>query len=126
MRRILLVKTSSLGDVVHNLPAVSDLRAQFPELEIDSLIPASLQRSQPAELPEVYEVDVIRHYTALSRRNFGIASIMPEAHHVVEVVGRFVRAHRTFVKPARHQTNDWRVSRRTRARTERLARRIDR
>lgn len=29
-------------------------------------------RQQPAELPEVYEVDVIRHYTELSRRNFGI------------------------------------------------------
>ena len=27
---------------------------------------------QTGELPEVYEVDVIRHYTALSRRNFGI------------------------------------------------------
>ncbi|MGV2806587.1 aminomethyl-transferring glycine dehydrogenase subunit GcvPB, partial [Clostridium perfringens] len=32
----------------------------------------SLLRSKPAELPEVYEVDVIRHYTELSRRNFGI------------------------------------------------------
>jgi glycine dehydrogenase subunit 2 len=29
-------------------------------------------RSQEAALPEVYEVDVIRHYTSLSRRNFGI------------------------------------------------------
>jgi len=32
---ILLVKTSSLGDVVHNLPVVSDLRAVFPEARID-------------------------------------------------------------------------------------------
>ena len=30
MRRILLVKTSSLGDVVHNLPVATDLRAHFP------------------------------------------------------------------------------------------------
>jgi ADP-heptose:LPS heptosyltransferase len=28
--RILLIKTSSLGDVVHNLPVVTDLRASFP------------------------------------------------------------------------------------------------
>ena len=33
--RILLVKTSSLGDVIHNLPVVSDLRRNFPEARID-------------------------------------------------------------------------------------------
>jgi heptosyltransferase-1 len=33
--RILLVKTSSLGDVIHNLPVVSDLRLIFPEAQID-------------------------------------------------------------------------------------------
>lgn len=32
---ILLVKTSSLGDVVHNLPVVSDLRRAFPDARID-------------------------------------------------------------------------------------------
>lgn len=36
--RILLVKTSSLGDVVHNLPVVSDLRRHFPEAKIDWLV----------------------------------------------------------------------------------------
>lgn len=33
--RILLVKTSSLGDVIHNLPVVSDLRHVFPDASID-------------------------------------------------------------------------------------------
>lgn len=33
--RILLVKTSSLGDVIHNLPVVSDIRRHFPGAEID-------------------------------------------------------------------------------------------
>lgn len=33
--RFLLVKTSSLGDVVHNLPVVTDLRMHFPDAEID-------------------------------------------------------------------------------------------
>jgi heptosyltransferase-1 len=32
---ILLLKTSSLGDVIHNLPVVSDLRRSFPEAKID-------------------------------------------------------------------------------------------
>jgi heptosyltransferase-1 len=35
MRRILLVKTSSLGDVVHNLPVATDLRTHYPGVEID-------------------------------------------------------------------------------------------
>lgn len=33
--RILIVKTSSLGDVIHNLPVVNDIRRQFPEAKID-------------------------------------------------------------------------------------------
>jgi heptosyltransferase I len=35
MPRVLLVKTSSLGDVVHNLPVVSDLSATLPAAQID-------------------------------------------------------------------------------------------
>ena len=41
MPKILLVKTSSLGDVVHNLPMVSDIRALFPEAEIDWVVEES-------------------------------------------------------------------------------------
>jgi heptosyltransferase-1 len=36
--RILLIKTSSLGDVVHNLPVVTDLRARFPAADIDWVV----------------------------------------------------------------------------------------
>lgn len=35
MRKILFVKTSSLGDVVHNFPAVSDIRRKYPDALID-------------------------------------------------------------------------------------------
>ena len=35
MLKVLLVKTSSLGDVVHNLPVVTDIRARFPDACID-------------------------------------------------------------------------------------------
>lgn len=33
--RLLLVKTSSLGDVIHNLPIVSDIRRRYPAAHID-------------------------------------------------------------------------------------------
>ena len=36
--RILLVKTSSLGDVVHNLPIINDLRRHCPDVQIDWLV----------------------------------------------------------------------------------------
>lgn len=34
-KKILLVKTSSLGDVIHNLPVVGDIRGEFPGAVID-------------------------------------------------------------------------------------------
>ncbi len=38
MPNILLIKTSSLGDVVHNLPVASDIRARFPHARIDWVV----------------------------------------------------------------------------------------
>jgi heptosyltransferase I len=38
MRNILLIKTSSLGDVVHNLPVATDLAAHFPGVNIDWVV----------------------------------------------------------------------------------------
>ncbi len=43
-----------------------------PAEPLEDLIPASLLREQPAELPEVSEIEVVRHYTHLSQRNFGV------------------------------------------------------
>lgn len=36
--RILLIKTSSLGDVIHNLPVATDLRSRFPDAAIDWVV----------------------------------------------------------------------------------------
>jgi heptosyltransferase I len=47
--RILLVKTSSLGDVVHNLPVVSDIRRNFPDARIDWTVDGTL-----AEIPRMH------------------------------------------------------------------------
>jgi len=38
---ILLVKTSSLGDILHNLPAVTDIMRHYPEAQIDWLVEES-------------------------------------------------------------------------------------
>src|SRR5437763_8767292 len=43
-----------------------------PTESLDELIPAQLLRTEPAALPEVSEIEVVRHYTHLSQRNFGI------------------------------------------------------
>ncbi|MEQ1776254.1 MAG: lipopolysaccharide heptosyltransferase I, partial [Burkholderiales bacterium] len=51
MLRILLVKTSSLGDVVHNLPVVGDIRRHAPDVEIDWVVEesfAAIPRMHPA------------------------------------------------------------------------------
>jgi heptosyltransferase-1 len=39
--RILIVKTSSMGDVVHALPAISDMAAAMPDLQIDWVVEKS-------------------------------------------------------------------------------------
>ena len=36
--KILLVKLSSLGDVLHNLPIVWDIRARLPQAQIDWVV----------------------------------------------------------------------------------------
>ncbi|MBO9605192.1 MAG: aminomethyl-transferring glycine dehydrogenase subunit GcvPB [Paenibacillaceae bacterium] len=64
----LIFELSKPGRVAYSLP-VCDVPDDAP---LSELVPQELLRSEPAALPEVYEVDVIRHYTALSRRNFGV------------------------------------------------------
>ena len=47
--RILLVKTSSLGDVIHNLPVASDIRRCLPEAKIDWVVEEGF-----AEIPRLH------------------------------------------------------------------------
>jgi len=42
------------------------------ETPIEELIPPKLLRETPAELPEVSEPEIVRHYNRLSRRNFDL------------------------------------------------------
>src|SRR5579883_3472290 len=43
-----------------------------PTEPLDNLIPESMIRKEPAKLPEVSEIEIVRHYTHLSQRNFGV------------------------------------------------------
>ena len=46
----------------------------FRKLDLEELIPEGYIREQEPELPEVSELDIMRHYTALSNRNHGLDS----------------------------------------------------
>lgn len=65
--KALVFELSKPGRTAYSLP-----ECDVPEADPGEGIPAGLLRSAPAALPELSEVDVIRHYTELSRRNFGV------------------------------------------------------
>lgn len=69
--RVLLVKTSSLGDVVHNLPVASDLARRFPGVCIDWVVEEAfvdIPRLHPA-VGQVIPVAVRRWRKCLVRRS---------------------------------------------------------
>jgi heptosyltransferase-1 len=82
MRRILFVKTSSLGDVVQHCPAVSDAARQFPGASIDWVVeePFAEIASMHPGVRRVIPVALRRW-----RRSLWRPSIWPE-------IGRFRRA----------------------------------
>jgi glycine dehydrogenase subunit 2 len=47
-------------------------RTDVPEKPLEELIPKSLLRGRPAELPEISEPEIVRHYNRISRRNFDL------------------------------------------------------
>jgi len=54
--------------------AVDLPECDVPTEKLESLIPQKMIRKSEAALPEVSQQDLIRHYTALSRRTFGVDS----------------------------------------------------
>ena len=56
----LIFELSTPGRVGYSLPEMD-----VPEVELDSLLPDGYVREEEAELPEVSELDIMRHYTAL-------------------------------------------------------------
>ncbi len=43
-----------------------------PEASLDELLPGVALRARPARLPEVAEIDLVRHFTELSARDYGV------------------------------------------------------
>jgi len=45
-----------------------------PQTALGDLLPAALTRETPANMPSLSELDVVRHFSLLSRKNFGVDS----------------------------------------------------
>src|SRR5205809_6719946 len=63
----LIFEKGAPGRRVDTLPAMD-----VPTEALDSMVPANMLRKEPAPLPEVSEIAVVRHYTYLSQRNSGV------------------------------------------------------
>ena len=64
-----LKELSKPGRKAYSLPELD-----VPAEKIDNLIPEQFLADDPPPLPELSEVDVIRHFTNLSSKNFGVDS----------------------------------------------------
>lgn len=65
--KTLLFEISRSGSRGYSLPP-----CDVPEKPLQSILPEPLQRSEAPELPELSEPELIRHFTELSTRNFGV------------------------------------------------------
>lgn len=65
--KALIFEMSRTGRISHSLPALD-----VPEYPMTDMIPSTFLREKPAALPEVSELDLMRHYTQLSQRNHGV------------------------------------------------------
>lgn len=65
----LIFELSVPGRIGYSLPEMD-----VPELELNDLLPEGYMREEEPFLPEVSELDIMRHYTALSTRNHGVDS----------------------------------------------------
>jgi glycine dehydrogenase subunit 2 len=66
-REGLIFERSSAGRVGYQLPSL-----EVPAVDPGKTIPAGLLRGEIADLPEVNEVDVVRHFTRLSKWNYSV------------------------------------------------------
>lgn len=47
-------------------------KLEVPKVEKDTILPAKYLRKEAADLPELSEIDIVRHFTHLSNKNFGV------------------------------------------------------
>ncbi|GGA68257.1 aminomethyl-transferring glycine dehydrogenase subunit GcvPB [Ornithinibacillus halotolerans] len=65
----LIFERSKEGRVSYNLPELD-----VPAVDLDAELTDTYVRSEAPELPEVSELEIMRHYTGLSNRNYGVDS----------------------------------------------------
>lgn len=65
----LIFERSKQNRTSFNLPELD-----VPDYNLEEEIDAAYVRKNPAELPEVSELELMRHYTGLSNRNYGVDS----------------------------------------------------
>ena len=65
----LIFEISTSGRIGYSLPEMD-----VATIPLEEILPADYIRQEEAELPEVSELDIMRHYTALSKRNHGVDS----------------------------------------------------
>mgnify|MGYP000055683482 FL=1 len=63
----LIFEISKEGRTAYSLP-----KLDVNELPLESIIPSQFLNEKEVELPEVSEVDVVRHFTNLSNKNYGV------------------------------------------------------
>jgi heptosyltransferase-1 len=120
MSLILLVKTSSLGDVVHNLPVVSDLRQALPGAQIDWVVEeafAAIPRLHPG-VRQVIPLAIRRWRKAVweseTRAEFSEFKQQLQACHydaVIDTQGLIKSAWITRLARGTHYGPDWISSR---------------
>lgn len=64
-----MFERSKEGRTSYSLPELD-----IPDFDLDADIESNYIRTTPANLPEVSELDIMRHYTGLSNRNYGVDS----------------------------------------------------
>ncbi len=65
----LIFEISTSGRIGYSLPEMD-----VATIPLEEILPADYIREEEAKLPEVSELDIMRHYTALSKRNHGVDS----------------------------------------------------
>ncbi|MDN5277469.1 MAG: glycine dehydrogenase subunit 2 [Clostridiales bacterium] len=67
--RPLIFEMSKSGRKAYSLP-----HCDVPQLALEEMVPRECLREEDARLPEVSEVDVVRHFMRLSQLNYGVDS----------------------------------------------------
>ncbi|WIM05085.1 MAG: lipopolysaccharide heptosyltransferase I [Candidatus Nitricoxidivorans perseverans] len=83
--RILLVKTSSLGDVIHNLPVASDLARRFPGAAIDWVVEEGF-----IDIPRMHPA--VRHVIPVALRRWRRRLLSPQTWREMAMFLRVLKA----------------------------------